>query len=85
MSDIKQVMNVLNSCNRKNFFIDASLNGTFHLSPHENILTITHKRYLYAIKSNYQTSNTSKFLCGSWYQVRASKHTLIGHFYIHFA
>ena len=47
-------MNVLNSCNGKDIFIskkkkiiipfnlpDASLHGTFHVSPHGNILTIT--------------------------------------------
>ena len=50
-SYIKQIMNVSHSCNGTNIFIRwkmkctiqlgfASLNGTFHLSPHENICTI---------------------------------------------
>jgi hypothetical protein len=62
---IKQIMNV-SSCNGKNIFIRwrwnvpfnsavASLNGTFHLSPHENILTIAliNIHYLYTIIQSY--------------------------------
>jgi hypothetical protein len=50
---IKQIMNVY-SCNGKgkNSAV-ASLNGTFHLSPHENIITLTIARinihYLYTL------------------------------------
>ena len=59
-SYIKQIMNVSHSCNGTNIFIRwkmkctiqlgfASLNGTFHLSPHENICTIAliNIHYLY--------------------------------------
>jgi hypothetical protein len=59
---IKQIMNVPSCNNGKNIFIRwkmnvpfnsavASLNGTFHLSPHENILTIAliNIHYLYNI------------------------------------
>ena len=48
---VKQIMNVLHSCNGENIFMSqkmecsiqldfTSLNGTFYLSTHENILTI---------------------------------------------
>ena len=59
-SYIKQIMKVSHSCNGTNIFIRwkmkctiqlgfASLNGTFHLSPHENICTIAliNIHYLY--------------------------------------
>ena len=61
---IKQIMNVY-SCNGKNISFGerwnvpfnsavASLNGTFHLSPHENILTIAliNIHYLYIEQVN---------------------------------
>ena len=61
-SYIKQIMNVSHSCSGTNIFIwwnmkctiqlvFASLNGTFHLSPHENICTsaLININYLYTI------------------------------------
>ena len=63
---IKKIMNVFHSCNGTNIFIRrkmkcsiqlgfASLNGTFHLSPHKNICTtaLINIHYLYNIISHF--------------------------------
>ena len=43
----------------------ASLNGTFHLSPHENILTIAliNIHYLYNVTQLYLLADTVTVLC----------------------
>lgn len=75
---IKQIMNVLQSCNGENFFLRwkmeqsiqlsfASVNGTLHPSTHKIILTIVliNIRYLY-ISEMASTFNTVMYLENLW-------------------
>ena len=72
ISYIKQIMNVSHSCNGTNIFIRwkmkctiqlcfASLNGTFHLSPQENISTIALINIHYLYTSNSTKIKTEMF------------------------
>ena len=62
---IKQIMNVFI---RAMVRIFASLNGTFHLSPHENILTIAliNIHYLYNITITCETLSFSHLVTTQW-------------------
>ena len=73
VSYIKQIMNVSHSCNGTNFFIRwkmkfASLNGTFHLSPHENICTIAliDIHFLYIIDQQESPLLVYSLICSSF-------------------